>query len=82
MTLIGTECYCRGKSFTPDSGCVHPGRCERRHAREGEFLTIHDGVPMCGGCRVLLGDDRARVTADTARARDDYNRAMGQLKLL
>ena len=82
MTSIGTQCYCRGKAFAPDSGCVHSDRCERRHARLGEFLTLHDGVPMCGGCRVLLGDDKKRVEGDIGRARDEYIVAMGQLRLI
>ena len=72
------QCGCLGR----DQRCVHPVRCGRRHAVEGEFLSDHAGVAMCGGCRVLVGDDPDRVKADTARARDEYNVSMGQLRLI
>ena len=36
---------------------------------------------MCGACRELVGDDPDRVKVDIARARDEYNVAMGQRRL-
>ena len=77
-----TRCECNGKSPTADRGCGHFDHCERRHAVDGEFLSDHASAAMCGGCRVLVGDDPDQVKAETSRARDEHNVSLGQLRLI
>ena len=74
-------CRCGGRKFPGYERCAHLGACKRRHGVDGEILTDRFGLPFCGGCRVLLGDDPDEVSALAATARHFLEIERGQLSM-
>lgn len=73
----GTRCQCSGR------GCVHAGRCKRRHDIGPDILTEDvRGDLICGGCRRIREPGHAdSIDRAIAAARRRLLIAKGQLSL-
>ena len=70
----GQRCRCTGH------GCIHAGRCSRRHGL-GDLLTWSSsyGRPLCGCCRSILErGNKAAIARDLAAARRELATGHGQ----
>lgn len=78
----GEYCACQGALSDVDRRCPHRGRCERRHGRKGEVLTLRYSAPYCGACRMWHGDDPDQIRASSVKERRRLEIGAGQQMLV